>query len=190
MKFRKDFVTNSSSSSFVCEICGESETYYDGLGEIGACSCENGHEFCQEHILDLPRNDMIQAILDVEKQYKDGDIEKHTKEELESLGDEELYDILTDDSCYDLPECLCPICQFIEYSQCDMVNFLLKEYKVPKSEAFDYVKGINKRRKKIYDHEYISYVANKFNLNIVEIQASWKDRFGTYSKFKDYIRER
>lgn len=29
MKFRKDFVTNSSSSSYVCEICGRTESGWD-----------------------------------------------------------------------------------------------------------------------------------------------------------------
>lgn len=29
MKYRKSFVTNSSSSSFICEVCGEVESGYD-----------------------------------------------------------------------------------------------------------------------------------------------------------------
>lgn len=29
VKFRNGFVSNSSSSSFICEICGEEESGYD-----------------------------------------------------------------------------------------------------------------------------------------------------------------
>lgn len=43
MKFRKDFVTNSSSSSFVCEICGRAESGFDiGLSEAGMMECVIG----------------------------------------------------------------------------------------------------------------------------------------------------
>jgi hypothetical protein len=50
MKIRNGFVSNSSSSSFICSVCGESETYYDGLEEAGAIQCEGQwhifHEDC------------------------------------------------------------------------------------------------------------------------------------------------
>ena len=47
MKFRKDFVTNSSSSSYVCEICGRTESGWDmGLSEAEMMECVNGHTFC------------------------------------------------------------------------------------------------------------------------------------------------
>lgn len=36
MKFRSTFVTNSSSSSYVCEICGRTESGYD----LGLSDCE------------------------------------------------------------------------------------------------------------------------------------------------------
>lgn len=46
MKFRKDFVTNSSSSSYVCEICGRTESGWDmGLSEAEMMECVNGHSF-------------------------------------------------------------------------------------------------------------------------------------------------
>lgn len=44
MKFRKDFVTNSSSSSFVCDICGNVESGWDmSLQEAEMVECVNGH---------------------------------------------------------------------------------------------------------------------------------------------------
>jgi hypothetical protein len=53
MKYRKDFVTNSSSSSFLCEICSRTEEGYDmSLEDAGMCSCENGHTFCESHLLE------------------------------------------------------------------------------------------------------------------------------------------
>lgn len=41
MKIRNGFVSNSSSSSFICDICGESETYYDGLSDVDAVRCKD-----------------------------------------------------------------------------------------------------------------------------------------------------
>ena len=66
MKFRKDFVTNSSSSSYVCEICGRTESGYDlGLSECEMFECVNGHIFCCDEALDMPsKKDMITMILE------------------------------------------------------------------------------------------------------------------------------
>ena len=53
MKIRNGFVSNSSSSSFVCEICYLADSVYDGgIGEIGMCECTNGHIMCLDHLLD------------------------------------------------------------------------------------------------------------------------------------------
>ena len=52
MKLRKYFVSNSSSSSFICEICGESSYGYDwNYAEGNKVTCENGHVFCDDHAL-------------------------------------------------------------------------------------------------------------------------------------------
>jgi len=46
MKCRKGFVSNSSSSSFVCDLTGNVEGGMDlCLTDIDMCSCEDGHEF-------------------------------------------------------------------------------------------------------------------------------------------------
>ena len=50
MKIRNGFVSNSSSSSFTCSVCGETETGYDAsLKDLEMFCCKNGHiihEFC------------------------------------------------------------------------------------------------------------------------------------------------
>lgn len=50
MKFRKGFVSNSSSSSFICDVCGEEKTGWDwDLSEADMFKCVNGHTVCNEH---------------------------------------------------------------------------------------------------------------------------------------------
>lgn len=52
MKIRSGFVSNSSTSSFVCDVCGEEVSGMDlGISDAGMYSCENGHTFCESHML-------------------------------------------------------------------------------------------------------------------------------------------
>ena len=199
MKFRKDFVTNSSSSSYVCEICGCVESGMDmSLSEAGMMECINGHTFCCSEALDFPtKNEMIKVILENEYNKKNRynyytckyDTTVYTEEELMDCEDETLFfDFYNEEGYYNVPECVCPICQFIEYSEYDLSAYLLKEYKIPRDEAFAEVKKFNKRRRKLYENEYITYVCKKFDLNPTEIVAGWKTRFNTYSAFKQWLR--
>ena len=185
MKFRKDFVTNSSSSSYVCEICGRSESGWDiSLSECDMYQCVNGHIFCRDEALEKPsREEMIKLILEQEYFLK-----YHTKEELDDEDDDILFDEYATDYGYEVPECMCPICQFIEYSEYDLSAYLLKEYGVSRDEVFAEVKQLNKRRRKLYENEYITYVCKKFDLNPTEIVAGWKEKFGTYKNFKSSLR--
>ena len=54
MKIRDGFVSNSSSSSFVCEICHAAQEISDScaIEEVGFCECKNNHVICTEHLLD------------------------------------------------------------------------------------------------------------------------------------------
>ena len=196
MKFRKDFVTNSSSSSYVCEICGRSESGWDMcLSDCEMMECVNGHVFCCDEALEQPsKTEMIKMILENGwnnhwdrniRDYRD-----YTEEEISAIDEDIIFDEwITDGGYYEVPECLCPICQFIEYSEYDLSAYLLKEYGISRDEVFAEVKQFNKRRKKLYENEYITYVCKKFGLNPTEIVAGWKEKFGTYKNFKDTLRK-
>ena len=59
MKIRNGFVSNSSSSSFVCNICGQNYEGWDASPrdpEFECSECENGHVMCNEHLLDDPQD--------------------------------------------------------------------------------------------------------------------------------------
>ena len=95
MKFRKGFVTNSSSSSFICQICGNVESGFDmSYEDAGFVECENGHEFCEYHIL-----------------YPDD-------EEWEE------YTETNEDWRYYLSEKYCPICQMEELCDSDLISYV------------------------------------------------------------------
>lgn len=52
MKIRNGFVSNSSSSSFICAVSGGVEAGMDlCYSDAGFVQCENGHEFYEEYAL-------------------------------------------------------------------------------------------------------------------------------------------
>ena len=197
MKFRKDFVTNSSSSSYVCDICGRSETGWDaGIDEFDMMECINGHVFCCDEGLDLPpKRELVTIIL--ENHWNVGSVETEDgwtevdipEDELLEIDEKELFSKLCSEyGCYNVAEFMCPICQFIHYSESDMSEYLLKEYGISRDEVFAEVKKLNRRRRKLYEKEYIDYVCKKFDLDPTEIAEGWKGKFGTYSDFKEWLR--
>jgi hypothetical protein len=51
MKVRQGFVSNSSSSSFICDICGHDESGWDlGLDDAMMVECRRGHLLCDSHV--------------------------------------------------------------------------------------------------------------------------------------------
>lgn len=152
MKIRIGFVSNSSSSSFICEICNHTETVYDSsYREAGFAQCINEHVFCEEHLINRSDND---------------------------------DDIVEDDYLGDVyPEKCCPICQFQEYSQSELSQYLLEKYNIARDVVFAEIKAVNKRRKKLYSYEYIEYVFKKYNLTDDGVLEELKNTYTTYENF-------
>ncbi len=67
MKIRTGFVSNSSSSSFICVVCGSTESGMDlGLEDFYMMECENGHLMCEDHV------DNDQEVIDNNKEGRYG----------------------------------------------------------------------------------------------------------------------
>lgn len=185
MKYRKDFVTNSSSSSYICEICGNVEESYDGMYECGMAECVNGHVICEEHKLDwtpdLTPEEMKVALLKSDIYYDQDELDMMDEDE---LAQEYLHNIADPDSDeYTISHLECPICQFIEYTESDLAAYLEKQYGIGRDVVFAHVKRDCPERKSLYDLEYIVHVCKKLDLTPSQVVAGWRHEFTNYREF-------
>jgi len=111
MRIRRGFVSNSSSSSYICDITGEEASGWDmSLDEAEMYQCEMGHTFLEEYVLNKGELDA-----------------KFAGEDEES---DDLYDLR-----YELPSKYCPLCQFEYIRDFDMRNYLLDKFGLSKEEV-------------------------------------------------------
>lgn len=158
MKIRQGFVSNSSSSSFVCDVCGEEQSGMDlSLSEVEMHECQNGHTFCDDHMKEgITLNQKRKIVL--ENEYSNDDWKKAAKE----MSDEEFEEFWDEEEMegefeirYECPPELCPICQFQTLHAPGVALYWMKK------------QGVDE----------------KSMLSIL------KKEFGTYEKFKAYIKE-
>ena len=180
MKNRQGFVSNSSTSSFVCDICGETYTGWDASPSDNDCSsCENEHIFCNSHIeeykFEIPRVPSCEHEFD-----------REAFDYCPECGNYKWDEDEDGDGYY--PASACPVCQFVTYSEDEMSQYLEKTRGVSREEVFAKVKETNRRRRKLYDGEYVTYVCEKFNLTDDLLLAEIKEKFVTFDKYAEFIR--
>lgn len=165
MKIRSGFISNSSSSSFTCDVCGETKSGWDlSHSDAGMDKCENNHTFCQSHKLEvtLSIDEMREALI---ANYRDSSFwgyesnraeqQKHIAE-YQTMSDadiEEHFEDLETDGCH---ISRCPICQMDEIADYDIVRYALIKFGVRST---------------------------------TELASILKKEFGTYDKFIKWIND-
>lgn len=188
MKIRIGFVSNSSSSSFVCDVCGEEVSGWDmSVSEAEMVQCENGHTFCEEHMKKCEDKDIVKIYLEDSEWQKElsKKVKKMTGEEFNEWYEEDGDDILREAKSEGISHKFCPICSMDIVTKADQVRYLMKVYKITRQEVLDEIKKENKRRKKAHDDEYIKYVYAKENVKDIDIEIMKK--FKTYDDFEKFL---
>jgi len=120
-KIRNGFVSNSSSSSFICVVCGEEASGWDlSLSDAEMVECKNGHVFCDSHIIQQEKEPSTTNAIDDDEENSDDD-------------DEDFDD-------YEVEIERCPICQFQSLATEDAVQYLLKKLNLTEKLCLSQIK--------------------------------------------------
>ena len=168
MKTRSDFVTNSSSSSFICEVCGSEASGWDMCAsEAGMCECENGHTFCTDHKLDLNQGELIDYCLKKIDAHKGSSyckdevveltnlLEKFKQQDCEDEDVErEIMEVLENkwDIEYSIPEQICPICSLEFIPTGTILAYILKRDGIESNTIESEIRKLFKTDGEIWEH--------------------------------------
>ena len=141
MKIRKGFVSNSSSSSFVCDICRSDYSGFDAsLSDAGMSECVNGHTICDKHLVedaekydDMSFADKKKYCLTLDTYYEDKIIEIEDEDELDEFYEENLeYE-----ARYNIPSNTCPCCELISPTSDQVLKYMLFEKNKSREDVED-----------------------------------------------------
>ena len=164
MKIREGFVSNSSSSSYTCDVSGETYSGMDlGLSDVGMMDCIHGHTFLSQYAQEYEsswedrRATALHAWSINEGRFK------HLRPIIEAAITEAQFEEIVEKHdiewlCaedYDVPEKGCPICSFKNAHRGDAFLYLLK-------------------------------VAGRTETDLL---AELKEKFATYGEMKQWLKE-
>ena len=129
MKIRSGFVSNSSSSSYVCDVSGEAFEVSDGcFWDVGLCNCKAGHVFQKKFLVpwvpEYPSRDEMLAKLDSMTDSK------RACEAFRVLKDHELKTkyakfFMGGEGGYETNVNQCPICTLTNLGDDMLLNYVL-----------------------------------------------------------------
>jgi hypothetical protein len=175
MKIRKGFVSNSSSSSFVCCICNFTEEVEDSE-VVDNCSfirCSEGHTFCKQHLnKKIPTKEVVSLLLTEDNIIARELGKKFAAANSKNISFRNIYnfdgalDVTYDDEgdnndryhqqysfVTNLPIYMCPVCRF------DMAD----------------------------NQELLKYFLKQSNLTIEQVLKQLKQQFQTHQQFKQHL---
>jgi len=142
MKIRNGFVSNSSSSSFVCDVCHTNVSGMDiGLDDAEMFECVDGHTVCDDHLVGSPINYYDLEGLNAKREFCLARIDSTwlTKNINEVESEEEL-NIMYDDEIkseerYNMPIDRCPCCTLESVTDKQILQYLLSEIKTTRDDV-------------------------------------------------------
>jgi hypothetical protein len=160
MKIRSGFVSNSSSSSFTCDVCGDTESGMDcSPRDFDMETCVNGHTFCLSHAEGLSeptpesmKKEMVETIN--ADTYLSESEKKIQLKEVAELEDDEVEDYYESEGFRDdgVSECNCPVCMLTTIADSDGYKYLLKKQGLTKKTLLKVVKDEFKTYKAFNDY--------------------------------------
>lgn len=138
MKIRNGFVSNSSSSSFVCDICGTSYEGMDGDygNDVQELHCTNGHSICSPCIDFTPEQQ--EELFSKQDYSAEEAIEerKHIKEDgfQEWCKDHDIF-------YKNIDPCLCDVCQFKTLLSQDYLSLMKKDNSISDLQILETIRN-------------------------------------------------
>lgn len=165
MKTRIGFVSNSSSSSFVCCICGERDVIYDGcsISEYDICIDENGNEMCSRHINKEYLKDIIKT---KRKEIVSKLIEETFLDEIENYNDDKLLETINayiTDNNEEIPNILSPIYNMYHIYHTDLLAYLIMITNVDLNEVKQEIRNKHSSINDLYCDKQFMKIKNNLN---------------------------
>lgn len=182
MKLRKGFVSNSSTTSFTCDACGEIIAYHDSCDyeDLGIVTYECGHETCS--CIDIDFDDE-----DVRKKWRAG-AERAIREEIDGLKDQsdipEQYRRSDEDVTkkIELLNSILALEDFEEFrSEFKACSYSWRSFNPKELCPICSLEALN--------NDYLfDYLIAKFQFNLKEVHDEIKSKFKNFAEFKEWVK--
>lgn len=158
MKLRQGFVSNSSSSSFTCDVCGCTESGWDACPSdfdwdefsCGHISCCGTSEISEEDWRDAAEKDLKKML--ERPYYKDS--KERSRKIQETLSIEDFYEFKDACSYYEIsnPQAACPVCNLSSIDDSNILAYVLHKNSQKREDVIKEIKNSFDTLEDLRDH--------------------------------------
>jgi len=215
MKIRRDFVSNSSSSSYVCDVCSEEVSGMDlSLREAEMVECVNDHTICESHTMESDEPDFTDQDLMEENPELFEKLRKmvlaDSKYRFDDIDGKSLMECfsISPDAAKTIPYTKEEIERYKYYSDfdADRGNIYITTEQFHALSVKDFFKEFAEKIEEItskltekkcpccsfnnmVQREALRYLMKIHDVTEEAYLEEIKNRFGSYAEFQEYIRE-